>query len=370
VLTPRTIVPCLLLLQPVGAIAQQIVEIPNGYSCASCRVSIERVVVLRTTNVRAEPTSGAHVARDSRGRYFVAPTLEPGQITVFSPQGTPIQSIGRKGVGPGEMEEIGYLQFGAGDSLIVSHDDRRFSVFTPQLTFARGFTLQSRGFIPGPFAFRPGGSLLALRWGSSAGAVDYPMRLIGTTGTFGANFGKLGRWRAKETRDYAGLAAARDQFWAATRNLYELDVYQPSGQQVRTFRRTTPWFPRLSREEAEKADWFGATVHALAEARDTLWILSSVARPEAKRLIQERAAAAASAGEEEKPRQLSVAERSALRQYYLEAFDPRTNRMIARASLENHVPGGFLDGGQLYTYSEDEQGTLSINVWRLFIRRG
>jgi hypothetical protein len=367
VLTLRTFVPWLVLQQSVGAIAQQIVEIPNGYSCATCRISIERVVVLRTTNVRAEPTSGARVARDSRGRYFVAPTLEPGQIAVFSPQGMLVQSIGRKGDGPGEMEEIRYLQVGAGDSLIVTHHRERFSVFTPQLTFARGFTFQARGFAPGRFVIRPDGWMLALRGGSSAGVDDYPMRLIGATGTPGAAFGKREPFLEEGSRFYAGLAATHDQFWAAPNNLYELDVYQPSGQQLRTFRRTTPWFPRLSREEASRSGWDGGTVHALAVANNTVWILTSVVRPEAKRRLEKRSGASEG---EATPRQLSVAERSALRQYYLEAFDPRTNRMIARASLENHVPGGFLDGGQLHTYSEDEQGTLSINVWRLFIRRG
>src|SRR5262245_55693301 len=102
--------------------AQQVVEIPNGYSCKTCRLSIERVVELKARSVRAEPLPGASVARDNRGRYFVAPTNEPGQVAVFSPEGRHLQSIGRVGDGPGEMKEIRYVQAGRDDSLIVAHD--------------------------------------------------------------------------------------------------------------------------------------------------------------------------------------------------------------------------------------------------------
>jgi hypothetical protein len=301
--------------------------------------------------------------RDSRGRYFVAPTITPGQIGVFAPDGKLLRTIGRAGEGPGEFREIKHLMVGPGDSLHVVHDFGYITTVTPDLEFVRRVSVQPRSFIPGPLLLWQDGRLLSLRYGTGGGA-DYPLRFLNVDGSTGPGFGKSVEYGYGDDM-YSGFVALEGWIWAAKRQKYELDVFAPSTTLLTTYRRVTSWFPRLSDKERRKAGFYKAAVESIAASNSLLWILSMrpTAPPPKRPGGDVEVAAAANQGPP------SIAELAEQLDHYLEVFDSKSGRMLARAHLKNHIPGGFLGGDQLYTYTEDEQGIVSVVVWQLQLSR-
>ena len=351
----------LLLLGQAPVAAQRTVNIPRGYDCATCRISMSRVAVLHTTATHGQPMTFARVERDSRGRYFVAPTITPGQISVFAADGRLLRTIGRQGDGPGEFREINFLKVGPGDSLHVVHDLRYITTVTPELEFVRRVSVQPRSFLAGPLLFWDDGRMLSLRYGTGGGA-DYPLRFLDADGRTGPGFGTSVEWGYGDDM-YSGFVALEGRIWAAKRQKYELDVFEPSTALLTRYRRVTPWFPRLSDKKRRNAGYYKATVQSISASESLLWILSMRPTESPPKEMPVAVQAAANQGPP------SIDELAETQDHFLEVFDSKSGRMLARAQLKNHIPGGFLGGDQLYTYSEDEQGIVSVVVWRLQLSR-
>ncbi|HEX8904254.1 MAG TPA: 6-bladed beta-propeller [Longimicrobiaceae bacterium] len=80
----------------------------------------------------AEFTDLSAVDVDSRGRVYVGDWYQQ-RVTVLSPGGAVLRTIGRRGEGPGEFRSIRGVQLLSGDSLLVYDPELgRVSVFAPE----------------------------------------------------------------------------------------------------------------------------------------------------------------------------------------------------------------------------------------------
>lgn len=101
---------------------------------------------------------------DRKGAVYVADPVAR-VVTVLSPAGERLRSIGRKGAGPGEFEGIGSIQVGAGDTLFVFDNIlRRLSAFRPQddsVVYSRRVAEQSAGAPQRAYRVRSGQQIVA-----------------------------------------------------------------------------------------------------------------------------------------------------------------------------------------------------------------
>ncbi|MBX3147742.1 MAG: hypothetical protein KF785_13330 [Gemmatimonadales bacterium] len=127
-------------------------------------------------------------AKLSDGRIVVA---DPSawEIHLFSPQGQPLNTFGRKGRGPGEFESITSIARFAGDSL-VAYDVllRRYSVFDGAGGFVRSGSFTAGTGMPIPVGAFHDGALL-IRDG-------FPLRPSGTAGPSVVTGGQSGELQA------------------------------------------------------------------------------------------------------------------------------------------------------------------------------
>ncbi len=87
-----------------------------------------------------------NVAVDDTGRIYVADG-PAGHVKVITPDGTPQDTIGRPGEGPGEFQRPFRLGLTSEDSLYVM-DSRSVSVFSPEGAFAYSFLVQGGTGLP------------------------------------------------------------------------------------------------------------------------------------------------------------------------------------------------------------------------------
>ena len=118
--------------------------LPPGYSDGGEVMLEETLVIGESTGVILGSVGG--VVANGEGTIFVADP-ENAHIRVFSPAGDSLTTIGRKGQGPGEFQNVYELYMTEDDSLIV-HDrrSRQLSVFSPEppFSFTRRFAVPRR----------------------------------------------------------------------------------------------------------------------------------------------------------------------------------------------------------------------------------
>lgn len=87
------------------------------------------------------------VAPAADGRIYGA-DADAGHVKVLTPDGRLIDTLGRKGEGPGEFQRLSQLTLGRGDSLyVLDAGRRRVSVFAPSGRLARGLSVDpEQGF--------------------------------------------------------------------------------------------------------------------------------------------------------------------------------------------------------------------------------
>jgi hypothetical protein len=99
----------------------------------------------------------------SDGRIVVA-NGGSSELRFFGPDGKWVKSVGRRGGGPGEFEDLGWLDAGAGDTLrTYDWGLRRLSVFSAEGAFVRPVSLHAGGEVwaPRPLGMLRDGRLIA-----------------------------------------------------------------------------------------------------------------------------------------------------------------------------------------------------------------
>lgn len=107
-------------------------------SCADCTMVLTKITTLGNIEADGDPgtaTISSGLAYDSKGRWFVT-SLPGDKVIVYDRGGSLLQTIGRKGQGPGEFDRAMKIAIGPGDSIHVL-DQARISTFSPSLKFVR-----------------------------------------------------------------------------------------------------------------------------------------------------------------------------------------------------------------------------------------
>jgi hypothetical protein len=209
------------------------------------------------------------------GRIVVANSAS-GEIRFFDSSGRYLKSTGGKGSGPGEFEDIFFLERTVGDSLIAyDWRNRRLSVFSPDGEFARSFEFTvlttSGGFPILTQAFPDGDLLLATDMFLASGeAVEGAKRdsamyyVFGPTGELDTTLGAFPGGESYETTDgenwvggglvfgrFGYAAVSGNGFYYGSSDRWEVEYRAKNGRLQRILRLNQPNLP-VTQEDIDR----------------------------------------------------------------------------------------------------------------------
>lgn len=221
----------------------QVTKISGGAACSSCRIVLIPQAILR--DVEGHLSSAlSSMARDHVGRFYAA-SQGGTSVLMFSPDGTMVRSIGRRGTGPGEHLSIARVFADAQGNLhTVDAQLSRHSVFSATGKFLRSvpittdlsptydMVLTREGDLVRNSVFAPSaGRAYLLHAVSLAGQVVYRGDLSPSD--------RHSPWtlQRKLSTGAGGIV------YAAHLVKYEIDVFRPNLTRSMKFTRAVDWFP-------------------------------------------------------------------------------------------------------------------------------
>ena len=220
--------------------------------------------------------SGVRGWLDESGRMYILGTLGTS-VQVFGPGGAFLARAGRRGSGPGELED--------GSSLVITEDgvfsvlDRARQVI---LTFDATGVLRSESRIRG-WAARGletvhAGGVLAVHHADlrTPALVGYPLHLVNLeSGEVVESFGSLtGEYDVRSGLLHVITGGPGRSVWMAERYAYRIELWEP-GRLLRSLRREAKWFPEVAvaelarRWEEEKPI---PVINSIAAGDSLLWV--------------------------------------------------------------------------------------------------
>lgn len=331
-------------------------DVSSRQTCPGCSIVLRHVVTLGRLEDDASITTFSVVARDSRGRYFVAPTATPGAVAVFSPHGDLIRSIARSGQGPGELGRIRNIAVTPGDSLLVL-DGQRLTLFAPQGGFVRTAQLPA-----GVRSFR----FLVLRDGRVVVNNYFPTHPAFVV--LSPEFSEIRTWGREiaggdsDSLQYRLALLTTGEVVAAQANYgYVIEVWDTTGILKHRFRRTVDWFPAWESQPLVHAapDESRPPPRITAVATDALgrvWVCALVA--DANWVGRARSQGGRGDG-------LPLVPLDDFPRIYdtvIEVLDVSHGRVVVTQRFDEVVK--FLDNGFVYALHSEPSGLIRIAVWR------
>lgn len=283
-----------------------------------------------------------------------------GAVAIYDTVGRYLTSIGRSGQGPGEFTSVGAVGFGPGDSVVVVDGLLTAHIFSPYprgryvrtVRFERpvGATVTEDGFLAGVMA-------------TSAGPM--PPRLLAWDGTQRAQYGPPRRGENPTHRMGAFAAVDAAFVWSALRGEYTIELLGDDGAVHRQLTRRVDWFPPDT--SATAYPWIAPPrprIHAMVVHDGLLWVLIR----RAHRDWETRRRGVAGPTGPARTQEIASIPIEALYEGVIEVLDPWTGRLIASREVGGGVLG-FPAPGTLYEVVESESGEISIQVWRVGLRR-
>jgi hypothetical protein len=340
-----------------AAAAQDTLRIAPGRACSACRITTRHVVALGADAGVHGPMLESQVTRDSRGRYFVAPTYTPGTIAVYGPDGRFQRAFGTEGDGPGEFRNIGSVVVGPGDSLWVVSGSGRVTVLDPDLEMARNIPVSGVD------------ALIPLADGRAVARIGArALRHLGPGTSVGEQVA-LPEQDAMGSPFDNGLARLPDgRLLAPQGTRYRLDVVGADGTHDRAILRETGWFPEVTtNEEFQQHEQSGAPLGVIADVAvagdGRLWVLTHRVYMEQMAEIQaelERTGA-------------SMPSVEMLQRFFdpvIELFDLAEGSVVATGGSAGRLYVTLMDGGHVVGLRELADGTVVMDLWALGVREG
>ena len=212
----------------------------------------------------ADEFSGTVIAVELRDGRIVVANQGTSEVRFYDAKGARLNTVGRKGSGPGEFEQIASLSVGTGDSLLVfDRSTRRLSVIAPTGEIVRSAMIDlGQGNLANTVVgVLPGGRILVSparsgREPTTSGLVrdSVDLRVVAADGSVTA----VGRFPGSEavlqietqngqviSVNIAAVPFGRSSRFVAVDSLvvvapsdrYEFDVYSPSGRMISRIRR-------------------------------------------------------------------------------------------------------------------------------------
>lgn len=354
----------LLLGITVSAGAQDAPPTPirDEVSCPACTITVRPLVTLGDDDgpgaFNGRPMS---VNADARGRYWVFTELEPP--SVFSPSGKFVQTVGRKGSGPGEFRGP---NFGAvvGDSMVVfDWVESRATVVGPDLRAARTLRLQGRVqqvlvhkwpgdlTISGSASREPGGPVL-----HRATFADSMLRVV-------SSFGPAEDREFRVRPDIPPVVGPHpgSRFLTADWGRYRVTLWTATGSRVTQVERKPSWFA------GEGSRGIGGPTRppepvisaVTSDSTGLVWVFVSVPAPTWRDGWPTQ-----SGRGEFAVRNIDF---SKIYRTTVEVIDLTRGRVVARKELDAYVLGA-LPGLRAATYTVDAAGIPRVGVVQLELR--
>jgi hypothetical protein len=348
---------CLILLTLIvgrSAAAQTTDQVSSSPVCPDCRIEWSHIVSLGGPNDADGLISNrSTLAIDSRNRFYVSPTYNPGEVLIFDSTGSMVHRLGRTGRGPGEYLAIQQILVTPGDSLLVV-DPRniRLTVISPA-----GDIVRMARIPPGrPYRVIPqaDGSIIVQSRIRTAASIGLPIHHVGVEGEVLSSFGSRRGYRADQSiYGFRAIATGSiETIWSAFFNQYLIELWDYTNTLLRTLEMEAPWF--------EPWEAVGPDNPAPPTVRDLrrdesgfLWVLIQVP--------SERDA------DEERLGPLARGEHHDKWDIRVDIVDTQNARLLATGThpllMERWV------GDRLYSTREGPQGERVMDVWRVQLTR-
>lgn len=320
--------------------AQERVTLPERLECAGCKIVLEHLTHL---NPDGNLLLQSKVA-PFRGGYLVAPTGDPAGIAIYDQSGEYIKTIGRRGSGPGEYRQItGVFVSPHGLIHVLDEDLQRVSILDETLVYRSSFSTTAP---PRQVAFRGDTAVLHVETPNAIQVVS--------NGVPGESFGGVEPDDIFEM--FRLITIAPDgTIWASRRERYQFDGYALAGTAVKTITANLEWFLPLPERSKSSGKGTASVVDLTSDPEGRLWALFSRKLPHWR---------PAPRGAEMPLMTRSITELLQDTEYLIEVIDPLRGIRIASTTIKGKLVGGFLPGGKLFTYNEDDDGFVSIEIWR------
>lgn len=354
---PRShLVITVLFTLPVGPSlhAQDVVRIDGERTC--CTIAADPVVLLGDEEQGIVGPNFV-IERDSLGRYLVAFAGNPARIQVFDSDGAHLQTVGRRGQGPGEYISVSALAMIDGRLHVFDSPARRRTVLDSAFTVLRTARIPGQPISLAAFARDTLVVNTSIRTRDLAG---YPLHVLAPDGEVVRSMGYVEGYRVDfRTSDMRQLArAADDEFWAAHTTEYVIERWGLDGARRAVIELVTDWFdgytgncctfdpevppkPRLKSIEVDSNGW--------------VWVISSVSDPEWHEALVDG---------ETGPGSFWVDDWNGFYDSVVDVIDPGSNELIASGRFDEYFTRWIEPG---LTASNVLVGGVSprIRVWRL-----
>jgi hypothetical protein len=338
---------CMIFVWGVRAGAQDVVTVAPKATCASCKITLRRLVTLGADAppmmFYAEPT------RDRKGRYYVRSNAGlPGEIErilLFSPEGKFTGVLGRQGRGPGEFTDTPTFLLGANDTLFAfDQASRLVTVFSPDHKPIRTIDLSKAGItfalyesIPGTRMLLPDGTFAIAE--ATPSSFDPLVRLVSPTGSVvgGLAFVDSSVRDRKllselHNRRVSLALGPKGEILVARAHKYRIETWTVGGRLLRALEQDAPWFVSQSGPKSRPA----YLVNVRLDDKGRLWTLSHVSVDSAGRQIITT---------------------------FIEVIDPATGTLIVSEKLPGRYIG-FWQGGIVQLNRENSDGIQTMDLFR------
>ena len=346
---------------PVDHADAQVVAIPGTPICEACELRATRRLTLGTDEHDAVLMDApASVARDSRGIYYVAQRTTPP--LVFDSSGRFVRHLGRKGKGPGEVEDALAVLIGPGDSLhVIEFFSGRRSVFSPSGTFVRLIQLQGN---VGIAAMLPNGDMAINRGFYEAFRDGAPLQIVGPEGEASPPFGgnQPVPLQGDQQQLSRQLAVARTgDIWAAHYKEYRFSLWRRDGTLVRHYERPNDFFRPDESFVVQRDHSTPPRVTSIHEdGAGRVWVTVQVSAPSDQWNAALGEPRRAPNGTVTYPQQM----RGRMYHTLIEVFDVRAGTILVSRRFPFHVVDALGDG-EYAAYRQNEDGVPYVDIWRV-----
>jgi hypothetical protein len=292
------------------------------------------------------------------GRYLVVSNFEPGIIKVFGPDGRYVNTIGRRGHGPGEFQTPGIIHADAGRLTIFDWGALRATRLGSGLE-----PLQTHQLPVRPQSIAPlDGDRYVLA--AEMRGVAVPFHVFDwASGTVSAVIRPDTTGPLHGSRNLLVARADGNSFWAVTTDHYRLERLDArTGEVLQVVTRDVEWFPPGQRFGGLDREVPPVTrITDMASDDDgLLWVVLATASSEWRPLPPARVMGTET--------YTSDAQMQLLYDTVVEVLDPQTGNAI----VSERFPGRMtrlLGAGRAWRYDEDDVGNPTLVVYRLDLRR-
>lgn len=337
-------------MRPALALAGFVAFIGSTVTAQKPVIQMTKVHTLVDRDGKGFTRAPTLIVRMSDGRYVLQEVNELPMVVDST--GRLLKRFGRGG-GPGEFEYTGTgMAVGSGDTLFIGNQ-MSLNVFAPDLKFVRAVPFTSIVASPA----MPVASGFVVTTSKTEGAHMTSVHFVDPDG-------KLIRSFVRDTFDrkawpppaYRVTGSSDGALWVASVFRHRVEKWTMDGRKVGSIDSVPKWF-MLDRNLMDGKPH----ITGVAESGGVLWVMSSVPVGNYREIMSK----VVGVGREVDARKVPTEQLSTA---YLEAYDPKTGRLLAEQSL-NVYGVGLLGANQMVVYRPGKNDEAQLEIWSLALRR-